>query len=439
MKRITLSARHAFCAALAAFAIPASAEWTSVHRDASNNALNPITATVTNVAVAPTVTTGPKSIVTGCAPIIFGAQFVSVSRPTGPDSVYLQAYSKTTGSIVWTTPNLDATTGTFSLSVPTVDTTENRLYFPTGVTVYKINPTTPTTTTVWSTSLSATNTDATAGAVYSFTNAVPAIGAGKVFVQTYDDTFTPPFTRSQLVALDATLGGVSWFKRTGGLGTVSPLFFDNGGSPIVITAIEDSTGAGGMKAFSASNGNLVWSSETVSVPWSTTNLVYTDMVLSAGKIYAVTYNFSGTNGQLIRIDAATGAQDYKVSSITSDCPPVIAGGTLYLLGGPFGSSKLESHAASSGLFGFQQNVAGSIFRNYLAATNDRLYVAISGAGSLRILNPADGTVLSAATGTDYDGPVSIDDNGDIYANGFTGRTDSFHSVAGVIDWAQFNN
>lgn len=410
-----------------------SAQWTGTNRDASGNRYVPVTGfTTLDGTPAQSYGTGAGS---DSSLVFDGSTVYAVVRTSGPDSATIAAFDKATGNAKagYTNPTLSPANPNFSLSAPVLDGGD--LYFGTDSHAYRIDGTTGTIE--WDTHFTAANTDPAADAQYDLVNNSPAVGANRVFFHTYDGSFSAPFNKSQLVALNKTTGAVDWFVHCGGIGSNSPLYFDNGGSPLIITHVSQGAG-GGMIAYDANAGTAteVWNSATVTSPWGATNLFWADSILVGGKIYGVTYNFSATNGQLVRVDAATGALDWSVASITADCPPVLVGSTVYLVGGPWGTAQISRHNAADGsLIGSVNSPISGVFRNYLSATDSYLYMAGSGAG-LVVLNPTTGAVLNSSASTSISSPPAIDSNGVVYTvQG--GAVTTFDATSDVSDWQSF--
>lgn len=393
-------------------ASPLAAQWTSVHRDGTNNRLAPTTAAPDDLTVPADTETDQTDLMTGSGPVLSTALAYAVARTSSPDRVYIRAFAKNTLDLVWTSPDLDASSDTFSLSSPTYVPAVDALYLGTGSTVSCIRG--GNGTVAWSTQLTPANTNV--GSKYTITNGSPTIGLTNAYIHTYGG-FSGPYLTTQVVALDLLTGAVDWAKIAGGIGTSSPVFYDDpdGGDPdLVIASTSNASNQGGMKAFDAATGDLIWDSETVAVPWSTTSLIWAEAVLDSGKLYAVTYNFSGTGGQLICVDAATGALEWSAPSLTADSPPVLYGGELYLLGGSFFAPMLARHSTISGGLLADTFISGTVFRNHMAVTADgSAYLSMAGEGTRRFTLPTM-TLASTTTDLTYDGPTAIDANGDLY-------------------------
>src|SRR5690606_30556077 len=176
-------------------------------------------------------------------------------------------------------------------------------------------------------------------------------------------------------------GSVVWHDKHGGVGADSPLFHDAGAQQIVYSTIGN-----GIRAYDADTGAVVWDHADAGIPggaWSTGDTFWTELVYDGGFIYGQTYNFLGTDAEIVKVDAATGElvwiQDDSETPV-SDCPMLLIGGTLYAFGGPFGNVDLTAFDASSGLRLWSENIGGTVFRNYSAAMNDRIYIAQDGFG-----------------------------------------------------------
>lgn len=398
----------------AVFLQPAAAAWTSVHRDGTNNRFTPATDAPTDLTVAPAADTGSLNLQTGSAPVLSDALVFAVARRSGPNRVFLRAFSKHDLSLQWTSPDLDATSETFSLSSPTYQASDNALYFGTGSTMFKLSAATGQV--LWSTPMTSANTQS--GSKYTITNASPVVAGGRVYIHTYGG-FSGPYLTTQLVAFDATTGAVDWSAIAGGIGTASPVFYDDpdvADPDLLIASTGNASNNGGMKAFNAATGALVWDSASVAMPWATANLIWAEATLvpASGKLFAVTYNFSGTNGQLLRVDAATGFLDYGAASLTADSPPIVNAGEVVVLGGPFGIGELERHLSIDGSVAGSTSVSGSIFRNHPTLTaEDGLYLSIGDEGTRRFAGPGL-SLASTTSDLSYSGPTVIDDNGDLY-------------------------
>jgi hypothetical protein len=424
MNRITIAASTL----LLAQHLPA--QWTSIHRDASANRHVPI-AGITTVNGTPAEQSSGSAVTGSGALLISGTTLYAVKRATASCSIVALDKDTLLPLAGYTPASLDSDFD-YSLSAPTIDS--GSLYFGAGETTYRLNAATGAVE--WSTTLTSANTDVAVGAQYAIVNSGPAITASCVFYQTFDSSFAAPANKSQLVALDRATGNVAWWVRTGGTGTNTPLI---SGSTVIVHAMRG-TENGALVAYdaTAASPTVLWDSSTLAVdPWITTNLFWADSVLLGGNIYAVTYSFSGANGQLICANATTGARIFAAASITADCPPVVVGANVYLLGGPFAAPTLASYNATTGALGYSQGLTlnGFIFRNYMTATNDFLYFAGSSDG-LMVHDLATGALVTRSASTNADGPVTIDNDGRIFVRN-TAELNVFDSTSTVADWDSF--
>jgi hypothetical protein len=414
-----------------------AAQWPSVHRTPGNNAAVPTAAAVTNLSAGPGTTSAPALLSSAVRPIIAGGRVYGVAMdnagtPFNPvdDVLNLRAFDETDFSPVWTSPNLSVGNSVSfgSASAPTYDgtTTPPRLYYGSGNAVQALNA--ETGALLWSTPLDGTNTSPTSA--YGIINASPTLGAGRVYIQTYYDSFGAPSQLSQTVALSAT-GTVEWFAVTGGRGTASPLFVSATPDDLVIVNTID-----GLAALNAATGASVWTN-TGAVPggpWTIADSIWVEPTLDGNFLYAATYNFGGTGGNIIKVNALTGQLIWKndvATNITADMPPLLTGTPqrLYLVGGPFGDADLLILNPATGAQVDKLDLGYGFFRNYPAGTSDGFYLAASG---LRLFNLAGATV-DTFTSTSYSGPVSLDSLGRpvVVHNGALVR---FEGATSVTDW-----
>ncbi len=276
----------------------------------------------------------------------------------------------------------------------------------------------------WSTAMDDTNTDPDGDT--GIVNSSPSMSEDFVYIKTTDFTAGA----SQVVAFNKESGAVEWFQKPGGPGGFSPLYVDLGTNAIVVTDAEDSEGNRGLAAFDVS-GIEVWNHATVENPWDVGSGfagVWADVVFHDGKIYGFSYDFSA-DGILVTVDPATGEATLS-DSLGTDCPPVIMGDNIYGVGGAFGDADFNAYQVSNGMEIFSSDLRGggeSIFRNYMAATNDLIYVATNSATPyLLIVDPADGSIVSRSkTGAGYTGAVTLDDDGNVYVVSNDGSLNAF--------------
>ncbi|MDK2971060.1 MAG: hypothetical protein PWP23_815 [Candidatus Sumerlaeota bacterium] len=443
MPRIHALRTFAFGLLVSGLAAGAQADWLGAHRDGTNNAAVAVNAQLTDLATAvPSWSTGTGNLNAGAQPLVFDGVVYAVEFDT---AVRIQGFNKADGSSAWTSADLPAGNSISygSVAAPVIDPAGRALYYGCGTQVAKfdLDETVPANTAVWSTPLTATNTDA--NGEYDIINSSASLGAGNVFIKTYKGFGS---TRdSQIVALDQATGSVEWFAAPGGPGQMSPLFADLGATQLVITDAQDGSGNGGLVAYDAATGVEVWNHATVASPWNTGGRqFYGDLVLDGGTVYAFSYDFSAT-GDLVVVDAATGAASLY-PAIGTDSPPLLAGGTLYGIGGSYGDADLRGYNPATGAQTFSADLFGGgqyIFRNYVVAVNDALYCATdNGFGSaantfLLRLDPVNGAVASSsAAAENYTGTVSIDDDGSVFTFRAGGNLTALAvpASAGVADW-----
>lgn len=397
--------------------------WLSIHGDDGNNAYWPIASRVMSLTAGTAWDTGASEL-TPAAGMAWNAGIVyAVAMRDGgnwdpsDDKIWIKAFYAADGSPVWQSPFLDAgnSVSYASISGPTIDAADGAIYYASGRTVSKLN--TSDGSVAWATRLTSATTAANAS--LELINSSPALGAGKVFVETYDDYFGG-YRDKQIVALNKNDGAVAWSRQCGGTGRIRPIFLANIGSGAVLTEVFDGVTSHGIAAYAASDGALVWNSLTAPKPWSTAKPIEAPFICVDGKIYGVSYSGSGT-GELFCADAATGSLTWKVGSIESDTAPLLIGDTIYLYGGPFGNAQLAAYRASDGGFVRTTTIGGYCFRNAMASTNGHIYLTQSDffgsdpTTDIVIVDAAAGSIVDRATAT-YGGPTMLDTAGNIYVH-----------------------
>lgn len=424
-------------------AATASAQWTSIHRDGTNNAVVAIEATLTDVSAGPAQSSADEGLAGSVRPIVHDGVVYTVFMDDGgtpfdpsDDTVRLKAFSRGDLSLLWTSPDLDTgnTVAFESASAPTWHDGGDGavLFYPSGSTLQALHA--DTGAIKWSTLFDDTNTSTT-NAAHGLVNTSPVVGGGNVFVQTYYDSFSAPSELSQVVAVDADTGAVSWFEVTGGRGQAGPVYYGEGtGDPAVIVNVP-----GGLVALRADDGGTVWRHDGAvpGGPWSVSDEIWVEPVIADGSLFAMTYNFSGTGGNIVRVDPATGELLWKVdapATLAGDIPFVYTGSParLHTAGGPFGDASLVAYDPADGSEAFRTPLAVGTFRNYMAATNDRLYLAASG---LRVFDLGGTQTSIHATGA-IDAPVTLDSNGDLLLVA-GGRLHVFSQASNVEGWMHF--
>jgi hypothetical protein len=428
-----------------AWCSPATADWTAVHRDGSGNAAVPVASLVTDVSVAPAWSTGAGSLNTGARALDFEGRVYAVEFASGPAAIRIKGFNRQTGVLEWTSADLDVgdSIAFGSLSAPVIDPATRALFHGSGSSMHRLDldAATPAASLVWSTAISASNTDANGET--QIINSSAALGAGNVYVKTFKGFLSPK--SSQVVAFDAGTGAVAWHAMPAGPGQATPLFVDLGASKLVLVDAADGSGNGGLVAYDALTGAEVWNHATLTTPWNTGGRqFYGDLALHGGSVYAFTYDFSAS-GNLVIVDPATGAAAIH-ASLGTDCAPVIVGSTVYGIGGAYGDADIRAYNAATGAQLFSADLFGGlqyIFRNYLAATNDSLYVATdNGFGFapntfLLRLDPSTGATLSASVAvSNYTGAVTVGDDGAVFAFRQDGSLNALGitGASSVSDW-----
>lgn len=387
-------------------AVPA--DWYTNHRTGTNNALVPIADQAIDYSAPSWLTTAGHTITAG-RPIVVGNQLLVVGEATG--AVRIKKFHAATGTFLGESPDLAAPLFS-SYSTPTVDVNIAKVFFGSGNVVYCLDL--DTLAIDWSTPLTNANTTPS-GAGYQILNGSVALGGSRVFVSTYDSSFTA--AQSQLVALNATTGAVEWFALPGGYGSYGPSYFFQPGFELVIVPGSTgggSTGTGYLRAYQASTGALEWSSNTLTVdPWTLSRQIWTDVTILGTTGFAVTYDFSAASTQLVSFDPTNGRADWIVPALSSDCPPVLAGSAVHVFGGSYSSPELAAYALIDGAELWKVSIPGSAFRNYMAATFDSIYL-VSG-GNVQRRSLVNGSLTGGTAGGGFaDSPLTIDGLGGVY-------------------------
>lgn len=424
---------------------PALADWTSVHRDNSNNAVVPIPSVVTDVSGGPAASSAALDLATSARPVLADGRAYVVQMDDGgtpfdpsDDALRLVALSPVSLAVEWTSVDLDVgdSVSFGSTAAPTfVDFgTVSLLFYGSGSTVHAVDAASGNLE--WTTTLDDSNTAPT-DAAYALINSSAVYGDGKVFVSTYYDAFGAASDLSQVVALDAATGDVEWFVVTGGRGQAGPVYFDEGlAQPIVIVNTD-----AGLVALSTDDGSAVWSHDDAGLPggpWTVDDDFWVEPIVADGSLFAATYNFGGTGGNLVRVNPATGELLWKndlSATLVSDCPLIYVGSParLYALGGPFGDASLSIYDPADGneLDRVELNVG--VFRNYMAATEEHLYLAADG---VRVLD-LDGDEESLYSVGGINAPVSVASDGSVYLVA-GGQLHRFEQTTSVRDWSMFD-
>lgn len=399
--------------------------WTQIYMNNTNNAVSGQSAQVTDVTHGPAWQTGEQSLQSACGITLMDGFCYAVLQsgaeswwetpdPTN-DKVTVKAFMAEDGKLLWESKPLDVgnTVSFLSNSTPTVDPLAGVIYVPTGQSIQKLDARTGEL--LKAVKLDAANTEA--GASYDLINGCPALGGGKVFIETYAG-FDP--TSKQIVALNASDLSVAWHHKDGGQGQGTPCYVDNGAQSRVYTATDM-----GIACYNAADGTAVWNSATLQAPlapWATAYGIYGGLVYDNGFIYATTWKWSPTLiAEVIKVDAVTGELQWKKAAPSSSFAPLVLNGKVYVYG--TNDTRLAAFDTADGDVAKGFNVAlgagdgWANVANYMAATLDRIYVTDS--TKLYVVNPADGSIMSEATGA-YNGPVSIDRKGGLYVHAGAG-------------------
>lgn len=412
----------------------APAQWVGVHNGNDHNAVAATAATVADLTVDAQYSTGASDLSTSCRPVIAGSNVYAVAQQTGPDRIWVKSFDKSDLSFVSESADLDVgiTVSYTGQALPTVDAGNDALYMNSGSTVYRFTASDLSLNAMWSTTLDTSNTDPTGD--FAFVNGSPVLAEGKVLVRTYP-TGWGDVASSQVVALDQSTGAVSWYGKVGGRGAASPLFVDLGATKLVVSDSNTDANNTVLTAFditSTGSATPVWTSSALSA--GSYNGIWCEAVYANSKIYGVTSDF--TDGFLFRIDPATGTMEESLAIPASDCPPVFVGGSLFVLQG-------DGYLYKYNPVDFTQTpdsvqVAAFVYRDFLAATTDSIYLAKSGFG-VRQFSLSDLSVLTSTTNTDFTGPVSVDEaTGYIYTYGANNDLNVITGTADVSDWMNLN-
>ncbi len=423
---------------IATLAAPADSGWLSIHGDAGNNALQPMPSQVATLAGGPSWDSGPAGLFAGAGMALSGGTFYTIAMRDGgnwdpsDDVLTIKAFNAIDGTPDWESPPLDAgnSVGFGSTAGPTIDPASGALFYGSGRTLHRLSATGAI---GWATTLTSATTQPAAS--LDLINSSPSLGEGRVFIATYSDFFGA-YRDKQLVACDAAGGAIAWSVRCGGTGRSRPIFLDAPGGGLVLTEVFDGATSHGVAAYRAADGSLAWSHLSAPRPWSLADPIEAPLVHAGGRVYGVGYT-SGGASRAFCIDPADGSLHWMVETIASDCPPLLAGGKLFIYGGAFGAAELVALDPADGALLHTTAIGGYAFRNAMAATQEHLYLAQSDffgsapTTDLVIVSLATGAVSARLTGT-YTGPVMIDALGGIYVHYTAGGA----NLAGVRAFGQ---
>lgn len=217
----------------------------------------------------------------------------------------------------------------------------------------------------------------------------PTVNAGKVFVQTIDNT---------LIALDAANGSELWryksaMEQTTLVGGASPAYDPE--KDLVVAAFSN----GELRAFKASTGSPLWSdwlvSRTRSNSLANINAIKANPVIDREVVYAV-----GHNNILVAIDIRTGSRIWE-REIGSTNQPWVAGKFMFVLSNDHDLLAIE---AKSGKIvwntkiplGTDSDDKAGVFVTGPVLADNRLLVATSN-GYAFAVSPYTGKIMSFVT------------------------------------------
>ncbi|MGE0431456.1 MAG: PQQ-binding-like beta-propeller repeat protein, partial [Planctomycetota bacterium] len=251
---------------------------------------------------------------------------------------------------------------------------------------------------------------------FDIVNATPMIADCLMFFDSYADFVGGPTTAIH-VALRLSDGGIAWANPDGGQGQGSPAFVP--ASHYIVTTIYDPVAAKQrLRAYHSTTGNTAWTTPfTLGASGFEVACVHHN-----GSIYVQDTNFG--NGSLYRIDAATGALIWQAAIPLSGtgAPAIDDAGNVYCCGEDFGGTNRVFAFDSAGVEIAAWDGTGSGGNSASVTVADGMVlVGHPGSSSLRVLDAADGSLISSLAGF---GPVafgrnriySIDTNGVLQAN-----------------------
>ncbi len=424
----------ALAGALALAAATGHGQWPQIHLDSSNHATTGAPASVTDLTTGPQFTTGAQDLPAGVRPIIAGGQVFAVATQSSPsERIWIKSFNA--ADLAPEDESADLDTGNSvsfgSVTAPAADGPNGWLYFMSGSTAYRLA--TSDLSTDWSTTIDASNTSADADAHYGNVNASPIIADGHVYIKTYDDGFSTE--GAQVVSLDQATGAVEWYAKVGGRGTATGVYIP-GTTPLFVTDSQSTTEDVVLKAYdpdSTGAATAAWTSAALNV---TTGFhgQWVEPIFANSKIYGVTTDvaFPGpAAGRLYQINPSDGTLDWNVGVVGADVPPVLLGGSLYVL---HSNGEIRQYDPADGSqIGTGASVAASPFRDYWAASSDGIYLSISGSG-LRFFDLAV-SEQSASPATTYAGPTTVDPStGYVYTHDESGGLALFTGTTSVRDF-----
>lgn len=191
------------------------AGWLSIHGDDANNACLPIASSVDTLTATLAWNTGSIDLANGAGMALNNCVIYTVAMRDGgnwdpsDDRIWITARYATDGASLWESPYLDAgnSVGYASISGPTIDPASGAIYYGSGRTLHRLNP--GDGSVEWATRLTTSTT--TTGVSLELINSSPALGGGKVFIETYSDYFGG-YRDKLLVAFNQSDGSIAWWK-----------------------------------------------------------------------------------------------------------------------------------------------------------------------------------------------------------------------------------
>lgn len=217
----------------------------------------------------------------------------------------------------------------------------------------------------------------------------PTVNAGKVFVQTIDNT---------LIALDAANGSELWryksaIEQTTLVGGASPAYDPE--KDLVVAAFSN----GELRAFKASTGSPLWSdwlvSRTRSNSLANINAIKANPVIDREVVYAV-----GHNNILVAIDIRTGSRIWE-REIGSTNQPWVAGKFMFVLSNDHDLLAIETKSGkivwnTKIPLGTDSDDKAGVFVTGPVLADNRLLVATSN-GYAFAVSPYTGKIMSFVT------------------------------------------
>ena len=353
-----------------------------------------------NVDATVWVGTAPgKTVVAGSSVAVGGGK---VFAYTG-DAVV--CFDRATGGWLWTSPDLDPDTS-WSWSSPVYDENTGDVFIGSGTMVYRLDPDTNGSI-VWSDPLPA-----------EVANASVLVTPTRVAIHTAGG-FTPT---DSYIAVYQPDGTPLWSHQHGGGGANAPAF--DGFN--IYDLVNDATDGNEMRAYDV-DGTTQWKSNTsLAYDW------FGGITHADGYLYSTTYSFTG-DGELIKINASNGADEWTVNVPSGDSTPVVGDGQVIVVG-DWADATVTAYT-TAGVFSWSQTVGGSMGWQ-VSAIQAGQYVYVSTGNDVTILDASNGNVVDTSTETGLGGTPVID-NGCILVPGDDGSVYCVGEAASVPDWEQY--